>query len=189
MLNYTLSYSLSPKTGKCLFSNRNLNAATFFTLLHWSSSNVIISYCSCRNEFYKGGRGQKSPYSTEEMSFFRKLADHSNLKIPIGYSLFYLFFSLPTLWKHQSPVLNIDFCDVSSLAGAESWNRLKLSQKQSHAPSPGFALRSISVGFPIKQTKQTLHQALEVRSYEGLQISPSVVFLIKNLSVRDRGVW
>lgn len=91
MLNYTLSYSLSPKTGKCLFSNRNLNAATFFTLLHWSSSNVIILYCLCRKEFYKGGRGQKSPYSTEQMSFFRKLADQSSLKIHICYSLSYLF--------------------------------------------------------------------------------------------------
>lgn len=165
MLNYILSYSLSPKTGKCLFSNRNLNAATFFTLLHWSSSNVIILYCSCRNEFYKGGKDQKSPYSTEGMSFFRKLADQSNLKIHIGYSLTYLFFTLPSFWKHQRPLLNIDFCDVPSLAGAEHWNRLKLCQKQSHPPSPCFALRSISVGFPTKQTKQKLYQAFEAQSY------------------------
>lgn len=136
MLNYTLSYSLSPKTGKCLFSNRNLNAATFFTLLHWSSSNVIILQCSCRNEFYRETR-TRNPLAPWK----RWVSSGSWLPSPASRFMLAIasFFALPTLWKHQS------LCWILIFVLCQVW--LEPSMEQAKAvseaePAPAPALLS-----------------------------------------------
>lgn len=155
MLNYTLSYSLSPKTGKCLFSNRNLNAATFFTLLHWSSSNVIISYCSCRNEFYKGARTRNLLTPQK-----RWVSLGSWLTRPAGDSQ-WLQPLLPSLYSSylvETSEPSAEHWFLWCVRPGRSWalEQAKVVSKAGPCPSPGFALRSISAGFPIKPTTKTL---------------------------------
>jgi len=168
MLNYTLSYSLSPKTGKCLFSNRNLNAATFFTLLHWSSSNVIISHCSCRNAIFQAKQGLEiSLLHTKHELLYE--TGWPILRI----DLCWLYLHLPFLHcspfletsEHLSSPLIFLWCIKKSGWSCMHWNNLKLWQKKRNPSGPCIAFRSISVGFPIKQAKQKPYQAIELQGY------------------------
>lgn len=79
-----------------------------------------------------------------------------SLLIPVFGSIRDLCWLLIFLWCLKESVWSWTLCALE---------QTKVVTKKRNPPGPCFAFRSISAGFPIKQTKQGLYQAIELQNY------------------------